>query len=174
MTHFDSIYEIAADNYGLITTAQAESVGATRSELARWTKLGKLDRRGRGVYRIMQWVPTEYDRFAEAVALVGEGAFLAGDAVLSMHGLALVNPSKVTVATPNRVRKSLPEWISVVSSEGATHKSYEGIPSQSVSDALLACKGRVMLERLLDAAREAKGRGLVRESEYKNLRKELA
>ncbi len=174
MTHFDDIYEIAADNYGLVTTAQAEEVGATRSELARWTKLGKLDRRGRGLYRILQWVPTEYDRYAEAVALVGEGAFLAGDAVLSMHGLALVNPAKITVATPNRIRKALPEWVNVVPAKDAERTMYEGIPSQSVYDALVACKGCVMSERLLDAARDAKERGLVRSDEYVRLRRELS
>ncbi|WP_165248118.1 type IV toxin-antitoxin system AbiEi family antitoxin domain-containing protein [Adlercreutzia sp. ZJ141] len=174
MTHFDDIYEIAADNYGLVTTAQAEEVGATRSELARWARLGKLDRRGRGLYRILQWVPTEYDRYAEAVALVGEEAFLVGDAVLSMHGLALVNPAKITVATPNRTRKALPEWVSVVPAKDAEQTIYEGIPSQSVYDALVACKGRVMPERLLDAARDAKERGLVRDDEYRRLRKELA
>lgn len=174
MAHFDDIYEIAADNYGLVTTAQAEAVGATRAELSRWVKLGRLVRRGRGVYRLTRWMPTEYDRYAEAVALVGEGAFLAGDAVLSMYGLALVNPSTITVATPNRVRKSLPEWINLVPSGDSAHRAYEGIPSQSVADALIACKGRVMPERLLEAAREAKERGLVRDSEYKELRKELA
>lgn len=174
MAHFDDIYDIAADNYGLVTTAQAESAGATRSELARWTKLGKLDRRGRGVYRIIQWVPTEFDRFAEAVALVGDGAYLAGDAVLAMHGLALVNPSKITVATPNRVRKALPGWINLIPSEATAEKSYEGIPSESVADALMECKGHVMPERLLDAAREAKERGLIKDGEYRELRRELA
>lgn len=174
MKHFDEIYDIAADNYGLITTAQAEDIGTARSELSRWAKLGKLDRRGRGLYRITHWVPTEFDRFAEAVALVGEGAFLFGDAVLSMHGLALVNPSKIKVAVPGRMRRSLPDWIEPVSAGNLSHTHYEGIASQSVHDALLACKGSIMSERLLDAAREAKEQGLVRDSEYKVLRRELA
>ncbi len=174
MAHFDDIYEIAADNYGLITTAQAEEAGITRSELARWTKLGKLNKRGRGLYRITQWVPTELDRYAEAVALVGEGAFLAEDAVLSMHDLALVNPQRITVASPKRVRRSLPDWVDVVSAKSEACTSYEGISSQSVFDALIACKGRVMPERLLAAMREARKRGLIREKEYRGLRKELA
>lgn len=36
MTHFDDIYEIAADNYGLVTFAEAKDVSVTGGELDRW------------------------------------------------------------------------------------------------------------------------------------------
>lgn len=87
MAHFDDIYELAADNYGLITSAEAKNLGVAKSELNRWVGMGRLLKRGQGVYKLVRYAPTEYDRYAEAVALVGDGSFLFGEAVLAMHGL---------------------------------------------------------------------------------------
>ena len=64
----------------------------TTGEMSRWFADGKLVRRGHGVYKVARWVPTPLDPFAEAVALMGDGSFLWGESVLSMHGLALVDP----------------------------------------------------------------------------------
>lgn len=109
MAHFDDIYELAADNYGLITSAEAKNLGVAKSELNRWVGMGRLLKRGQGVYKLVRYVPTEYDRYAEAVALVGDGSFLFGEAVLAMHGLALANPRHISVGTTKRVRRELPE-----------------------------------------------------------------
>ena len=144
MAHFDDIYELAADNYGLITSAEAKNLGVAKSELNRWVGMGRLLKRGQGVYKLVRYVPTEYDRYAEAVALVGDGSFLFGEAVLAMHGLALANPRHISVGTTKRVRRELPEWVQPVTVSGRTVTSYEGIPSQSLAEAILECRGIVM------------------------------
>ena len=64
MTIYDDIYEIAADNYGLVTSAEAKGAGASDKELSRIAKDGRLTRIGYGVYRIKHWVPTELDPYA--------------------------------------------------------------------------------------------------------------
>lgn len=173
MTHFDDIYEVAADNYGLVTSAEARELGIAKSELRRWVDAGKLQRRGHGVYKLSRYVPTAHDRYAEAVTLVGDDSFLIGEAVLAMHGLALVNPKKITVGTPKRVRKRLPEWIQAVTATNKTTTCYEGIPSQSVAEAIADCKGRVMSERLKAAADAARDAGLITKSEHARLKREL-
>ena len=174
MSHFDDIYEIAADNYGLVTAAQAREIGVTKTELSRWVANGRLDRRGRGVYKLVKYIPTELDAYAEAVALVGDGSFLIGDAVLAMHGLALVNPKRLRVGTPERIRKSLPEWVASVTVKGKATTRYEGIPSQTVAEAILDCRGSVMPERLKSAADDARERGLMTGSEYELVREGLS
>lgn len=175
MPHFDDIYKIAADEHGIVTAAQARELDVTTGEIARWCNNGRLIRRGHGVYKLAHWVPTPYDPFAEAVALVGNGAYLWGDAVLSMHNLALVDPAAVAVATPRRVRRKLPTWVRLVSApQDAITTFYEGIPSQSVADALRACQDSVMPERLLKAADEARNKGLITEREHKVLKEELS
>lgn len=174
MTHFDDIYELAVDNYGLITSAEAKSLGVAKSELNRWVGMGRLLKRGQGVYKLVRYVPTEYDRYAEAVALVGDGSFLFGEAVLAMHGLALVNPRRISVGTTKRVRRELPEWVQPVAVSGKTVTSYEGIPSQSLAEAILECRGMVMGGRLKSAVEDARREGLITKDEFEHLRKELS
>ena len=94
--------------------------------------------------------------------------------MLSMHGLALVDPRSMFVATPRRVRRKLPDWVKTVPApKGAPATFYEGIPSQRVADAIEACEGSVMGERLAEAAKRARAEGLVTSVEYENLMKEL-
>ena len=170
-----SIYEIAADNYGLVTASQAVGAGVTRAELRRYASDGRLERRGHALYRLVRWVPTEYDRFAEAVALVGDGAVLYGEAVLAMLGLASANPAALDVATPKRVRRSLPGWVRVVQADDVGRKRvYMGVPCQHVADAILSCRGSVMGERLVQAAKAAREQGWIGADEERRLRRELS
>lgn len=174
MAIYDDIYEIAADNYGIVTSAQAKRVGASDKELSRIAKGGRLTRIGYGVYRIKHWVPTEYDAFAEGVALVGPHAYLYGESVIAMHSLAPTNPARVHVASPDRVRKSLPASVEVVRRPDCGDTTeYEGIPSQTIPAAILSCKGTMMRSRLRDAARRARELGLIRAEEEALLLEEL-
>jgi predicted transcriptional regulator of viral defense system len=107
--------------------------------------------------------------------LAGAGAYIYGESVLAMHGLALVNPTCITVATPSKLRKNLPPYImSVVRSANDQITYYEGIPSQSVFRAILTCKASVMSERLGDAVNEAQKQGLITEQEAADARKEIS
>jgi len=101
---------------------------------------------------------------------VGPDAYLTHDAVLALHGLGLVNPRRIRVGTPRRVRADVGRTVQVVnrprlSADALTE--YEGIPSTTVAQALADCArdGLVMPERLTDARREARRRGLITERE---------
>ena len=173
MNHFDDIYDIASENYGIVTYAQAKEVGVTIAELSRWTASGRLERLGYGVYRLVRQPPSELDVYAEACALVGKEAFIYGESALAMADLALVNPKNITVASPKRVRKALPSWIEVVQIADAPRTTFEGIPTQRIADAIRTCRGAVMDERLVAATDEARKRGLISSTESRALKKEL-
>lgn len=174
MTRFDDIYEIAADNYGLVTYAEAQEAGVTSVELRRFVRDGRLDRLGQGVYKITRYVPTPLDQYAEATTLVGPGAYIHGESVLAMHDLALVNPLKMSVAAPKRTRKKLPGWIDLVAARSSDEVvDYEGILSQSVEDALRFCRGRVMRERLAEAVQNALEAGLIDDAAGVSLKRDL-
>ena len=56
------------------------------------------------------------DTYAWAVMSVGPDALLYGESVIAMFGLALINPTRMFVATPRRTRRKLPdsvkaEWV---------------------------------------------------------------
>lgn len=174
MTHWEAINEIGLDNYGIVTTDDAKGICNPRIELPRWVKIGRLENLGRGVYRLSQYTPSEYDQYAEAVAHVGKEAFVYGMSVLAMHNLALVNPAKVFVATSVRHRKQLPDWIEVVRpGPNVKREDFNGVRSQSVADALRTCKDSLMRERIVAAVVDAKRRGLIDHHEAMELEKEF-
>jgi len=174
MNNYNIVYEHAADNYGLITSAKAKMLGIPNVELVKLAHRGKLQRVGYGVYRILHYIPTPYDKYAEAIALVGNDAAIYGESVLAMHGLALVNPVVIHVVTKIRNRKKMPKNIKVLFSKKDINKvNYEGIPSQSVYYAIITCKSTVMAERLLEAINEAERQGLISEEDSRNARMSL-
>jgi predicted transcriptional regulator of viral defense system len=174
MAFYDEIYEVAADNYGIITSAQAKEMGISNKEMSRLASDGRLQRIGHGVYTIKHYVPTQNDPYARMVALVGKDAYLWGESVIAMHELAPTNPSYVCVGTPFRIRKTLPSGIRIMPHDKSKKiTQYEGIPSQNIPDAILSARGRMMTERLEAAAIEARQQGYITEKEEQSLLKEL-
>ena len=174
MSSYDVIYEYAADNYGLITSSVAKTLGIPNVELVKLAHRGKLRRLGHGVYQIFHYTPTAYDKYALAVILVGTGAMIYGESVLAMHGLALLSPASIYVAAQNKVRKKLPSYLKIVYPEKFYDKvEYEGIPSQSVYEAFEVCRNTIMTERLVDSLEEAKRMGLITSAEATTMRAKL-
>jgi predicted transcriptional regulator of viral defense system len=174
MSFYDDIYEVAADNYGLIASAQAKEMGISDKEMSRLASDGRLRRIGQGLYKIKHYTPTPLDPYAEAVARVGKGAYLWGESVIAMHELASTNPSFLYIATPSRVRKTLSSGIRIMPHNKKDEiTQYEGIPSQSIPDAIRSVRARMMLERLEAAVIEARRKGLITKNEERVLLKEL-
>lgn len=174
MTQYDNICEEAIGNYGLISTARAAELGVHRKELYDWVRLGRMEKCGRGLYRITHYLPTEYDHYAMAVALVGGDAWLWGDAVLAMHNLALVNPVRYKVATKRNVRKDLPEWIEITHRfDKADVDEFNGIPCQNLASVFIDYKDSLMRDRILQAIQEASYRGLLTALDRERLRNEF-
>jgi len=166
---------MAIDNYGLITSAQAAGQGVNPAELLRWVKMGRLTKRGHGIFRLSQYVPTDYDYYAEALAFVGDSAAIFGESVLAMQNLALVNPPKIAVATAARLRKKLPDWVYVVPHANVAHPTrYQGILCQPTADAILQCRATVPSERLEAAVVDARRQGLITSKEERLIKKTFA
>jgi predicted transcriptional regulator of viral defense system len=170
-----AVREIALDQYGYVTTRDATKAHVPAVELRKLAARGALTNVAYGLYRLVDARPTEYDQFAEALLRVGDGAYLRGDAVLALHKLALVNPVRIRVGAPRRVRAVLPDFIDlcqeVLPSEYLT--VYQGLRTTTVGRALLDCRGQVMTERLLDGAKQAKADGLLTGREYARVRRTL-
>ena len=174
MTKYEDIFDIAADNHGLITSAQAREAGITNNELVQYAKRGRVTKVGHGLYQLTQWVPVQNDTYAWAVMSVGPSAVLYGESVIAMLGLAPTNPTRTFVATPRRCRRALPESLKVEWVDGLEPGAiYDGIPCQSAYDAILACKGKMLPERLLTAAETARRQGFINKQEFRSLKKEL-
>lgn len=176
-TYRRRLFERALDQYGYVTTDDADQLGVPAVELRKLAHRGGLEHVAYGLYRFDDIPHTPHDQFMEAVLRVGPDAYLTGDAVLALHDLALANPRRIRVATPKRRRRQLPKFVEVVEQGDLQHQErteYEGIPSETVAQALLHCRGAIMHDRLLEAVERAASRGLVRKSEAKRVLDELA
>ncbi|MDN5634498.1 MAG: hypothetical protein L0G36_02505 [Brevibacterium sp.] len=174
MKNRDIVREIALDHYGYVSTKDAVDAGVPAVELPKLAARGGLENVAYGLYRVPDVQPTRYDQFAEALLRVGEGAYLHGESVLAVFGLADVNPRRIKVAVRRRARPKLPAFIELVQSKHDVRTTlYEGLESQAVADALLECRGRIEDERLRAAAEQARADGLLATAEWQRVMKEL-
>lgn len=170
----DIVREIALDNYGYVTTRDAAQAGVPAGELPKLAARGGLENVAYGLYRVPDIPPTRYDEYAEALLRVGDGAYLHGESVLALFGLADVNLRRVKVATRKRRRPKLPAFVELTQvHRDASTTLYEGLAAQPVADALLECRGRIETEDLVTAAKQARTEGLLTAAEWKRVRKEL-
>ncbi len=168
----DIVREIALDHYGYVATREAVEAGVPSVELPKLAARGGLENIAYGLYRVPDVPPTRYDQFAEALLRAGEGAYLHGESVLALFGLADVNPRRIKVAVPRRARQKLPAFVELTQVRGDVGTTfYEGLASQPVADALLECRGHIETERLLDATKQARAHGLLTTTEWQRVRK---
>lgn len=172
MTYYENIYEHAVDNHYLVSTDDARELGIPPVELAKLAKRGKLEHIGRGLYRLSRYVPSDEDSYAVSVALLGSDAYLYGESVIALLGLAPTNPDRVWVASPKRVRLAHPpEGLRIVGGEaGYAPVRYNGVPCQRARDAIVACSETMMPDRLEQAVRTALEQGYITPREHHELR----
>lgn len=172
MTKIDKIYD-AVDDFGLITSADAAKLGVSNAELVQQAAKGKLVRVARGVYRMPVWPSQREAPYAIAVKSAGKNAFLYGESVVALLGLAPTNPSTMTIASSRRVRRDLGRGVRVIQESQVKPVLVEGIPCQPVPAAIIASAKTLGATRAFDAANEAFARGLITRQELKSLESEI-
>ncbi len=59
MGKYQDIVEKAIDNYGVVTSAEATALGVALKDICEWVGNGRLEKVGRGVYRLSQFPMNE-------------------------------------------------------------------------------------------------------------------
>ncbi|MBI1352120.1 MAG: hypothetical protein GC156_13520 [Actinomycetales bacterium] len=174
MTYRETLRWLAFDHHGIVTTGQAAAAGVPAVEVRKLAARGALTRVGHGVYRMDEAPTTSLTPFAQALALVGPGARLVDESVLAVHDLALVNPRTIKVGTDRRIREKLPASIEIVPMAGGDVEYVDGLPTMPLGEALVACRGRVMRDRLVEATRVAVARDLLDDNDATDVLERLA
>ncbi|MGE4424965.1 MAG: type IV toxin-antitoxin system AbiEi family antitoxin domain-containing protein [Solirubrobacteraceae bacterium] len=109
VTKLERLREVALDQHGLVTTAQAVKEGVSHAELSTMVARTRLERVAHGVYRVPQVAATEFDQHRLALLWTGAPeACLSHDTALAAWDISDINPDliHVTVARSRRIRRA--------------------------------------------------------------------
>ncbi|MDD2819274.1 MAG: type IV toxin-antitoxin system AbiEi family antitoxin domain-containing protein [Candidatus Nanopelagicales bacterium] len=96
----DRVLERAVEQHGYITTRDARAIGVDPAALRVMAARGRLERVGRGAYRVPVLPRTRHDDLAEAVAWTLGRGVVSDESALVLHGLSDVNPSRIHLTVP--------------------------------------------------------------------------
>lgn len=100
MAIWDRLVEVAAEQHGYVTTRDARDIGVDPVQLRLLAARGRLERAGRGVYRVPVLPRGEHDELAAAVAWTLGRGVISHESALALHALADVNPSRIHLTVP--------------------------------------------------------------------------
>ena len=174
MSHYGEIERLASDNFGYFTAAAARELGVLSCELDRWGKMGRIESPARGVYRLSNYPPTPQDPFIAGVMSVGANAYVYGESVLALLNLVPTDPTRLFIATPRRSRRKVAASLVVVAGRKEDRVSnYDGVPAQTLEDAIRISRGYVRHDRRLRAVEEGVRQGYLMKSVGQKLLREL-
>ena len=167
MKAYDEIWGVAEDNFGIITSAQAEALGVSRQSMVKMAHAGLLTRLSQGVYQVKHHVPGNKDFYAVSVAMAGTDAYLRGASVLGFLDLAPTDPAFIYLGSGNRVRRRLPEGYIVKGRDKSDTTYYGGVRCQKLPVALREARreGVIEADRIALAAEKANEKGLLTDEE---------
>lgn len=82
----------------------AEALGVPRSQLRAWVRHGTAERVGRGLYRLVEAAPSEYETLAMVATRVPQAVICLLTA-LHVHGIGTQAPREVWIALNRKARK---------------------------------------------------------------------
>lgn len=104
VTLIDRLIEVAAEQRGFVTPADAEAVEVNPVELRKMAARGRLERVAHGVYRIKAFPHRPNDELMVAVLWTGKRGAIAGQTALGLHELCDVNPRRIDLVVPIEYR----------------------------------------------------------------------
>ncbi|MDR1430580.1 MAG: type IV toxin-antitoxin system AbiEi family antitoxin domain-containing protein [Propionibacteriaceae bacterium] len=179
VTYLDRLREIAIDQHGFVTLAQALDAGVPQPQIAQMAARGRLERVAHGVYRVPQVPETEYDQYALAVLWSGAPeACLSHDTALMAWDITDINPDRthITVAKGRRLRRAGGS-LYVIHHENLSSADlawWQGIRVTNVPTAIRQCIETDVPTYLIRQALERAGRtSLLREADKQRLTEHL-
>ena len=158
----DRLYEIAEQQAGYFTAAQAQALGLSRPLLSYYTKVGRFRRINRGVYRLKRFPGSPYEDLFVAWLRTGPDSVISHESALAVYELSDVLPGEVHVIVPrtaSRRRKGIRLHTNRLETDEVTQRA--GLPITTVARTIadVIASGLVQ-EQVGQAIQEALRRGL--------------
>lgn len=177
--NFDTLASIAADQQGLVATADAREAGIDPHRLVDMERRGTIERVGRGLYRfpLLDTRP-ELGQLTQATLWPDRRGVLSHDTALDLHELCDVNPAQIhiTIPTSYRLQKEVPGLYAIHRQDlGEGERTlYEGIPVVTPQRAILdGIESGMRGDLLRQAIDTAKRRGQLRGPALAQMRRRL-
>lgn len=163
VTKLERLREVALDQHGFVTTAQAVAEGVSHAELSMMVARDRLERVAHGVYRVPQVAATEFDQYRLAVLWTGASeACLSHDTALAAWEVSDINPDRIhlTVARHRRIRRAGGGLYVVHHQDLAARQVtwWQGIPIVNVPTAVAQCIASGVPTYLIRQALDRAGR----------------
>lgn len=156
------LYEIAEQQAGYFTSAQAQAVGFSRPLLSYYTKTGRFDRIRQGIYRLVQFPGSPYEDLFVAWLRTGPDSVISHESALAVYELSDVLPGEVHVIVPrtaSRRRKGIRQHTNRLRTDEVTWRA--GLPITTVARTIAdVITSGLAQEQVGQAIREALRRGL--------------
>jgi len=164
---FNLLYDVAENQAGYFTAAQAREAGFTWERLSYYVTTGKFYRIQRGIYRLVQFPASPYEDLFVACLKTGPDAVISHDSALYLYRLSDVLPSEIHVIMPrtgSRRRKGIRLHTNRTKTDEVTRR--EGLPITSVARTIIdGIVSGLAEEQIRQAVRKAIRQGLVNKEE---------
>lgn len=161
------LYQIAEDQLGYFTAAQAKAAGLVPVRILQMVGSGDVERTSRGVYRLKRFPVSRWSQYMEAalwpqVRRGGVTGTISHESALAFYGMSEVSPATIhiTLPPPMRIRRAVPRYLTIHRAELAPSEVtvMDGVPvttpERAVRDAKAAHVGTAIVRQaILDGRR---------------------
>jgi predicted transcriptional regulator of viral defense system len=98
---YNTLFELATEQYGYVTAEQAVELGFAKSRLPQMAERGVAERVERGLYRFPTLPRTALDQYMQAVLWPHRAhGVISHASALALHDLCDVNPAHIDITVP--------------------------------------------------------------------------
>ncbi len=143
MATYDRVLEVAVDNHGYLTVADAVAAGIDPVALRKLAAAGRLEHAAHGLYRVPVLASGPHATYAEAVAWTGGRGVISHESALDLLELCDVNPPLIHVTVPRayaprrRGGELYRIWRRAIDPATVTH--VDGVPVVRAADSIRDC-----------------------------------
>ena len=177
---YNTVYEIALDQFGYFTTAQARRQGVTTQAIFMMVKRGTIERRSHSVYRVKAIPPSPLDPYMDATLWPSKTqGVISHETALELFEISDVNPAKIhmTVRMKYRTHRDIPVSyvLHYTDLDPSDITSFEGIPITKPAKTIRDCRKTHLGPALTkQAIEDALRKGLITRAEAADLTAEAA
>jgi len=134
------LYQIAEDQAGYFTLAQARKIGLRKTQIYRELKRGKFEKANRGVYRFVQFPASQFEEIHIAVLSAGKHAVVGFQSALYVYDLSDMIPIEVHLILPDTSSRRRPGIrVHTIQLTPKDVTEFEGLPITTVDKTIIDC-----------------------------------